>query len=104
MRRRIYVPVVAAVGVLLTGCQSNGFLPNGSYSGSTAQEKAINVVVGDGGITLDGTKMHRRTDGWFEAEHDKHLRLRCHPAFHGDELVCDVNRHGQLETDELMKI
>jgi hypothetical protein len=103
--RRLFAAAAGlTAAVLVAGCQSNGYLPNGAYSGSTSQDTAVNVNVSDGGVTLDGITMQRRTDGWLQGQHHKQIRMKCRTAFHGDELFCDISRNGQLETDELMKV
>lgn len=96
------VAVLTTVGV--TGCKgSNDFLPGGSYSGSTAASQSVIVDVSDR-ITLNGVEMRPTPSKWFVGAHDKKLRMRCHTADRQTEIVCTIDRHGQVETDELMKL
>jgi hypothetical protein len=96
------VAVVTAVGA--TGCKgANDYLPGGSYSGSTAAHQSVIVDVSDR-ITLNGVEMRPTPSKWFVGAHDKKLRMRCHTADNQTEIVCTIDRRGQVETDELMKL
>lgn len=98
------VAAAALVLVAVTGCKgSSDFLPAGSYSGSTPDSQAVNLVIG-GKITLDGVEVRFSRDHWMQGVHDKRLRLRCHTQNHQTELSCLIDRHGRQETDELLKL
>lgn len=98
------VAALACCVAFATACGGNSrVLPPGQYSGSTSAQQAVNVVVG-GTITLDGVEMRATSSKWLIAAHDKRLRMRCASAFHKTELVCTIDRHGAVETDELLKL
>ena len=102
MKRLVSLALLAVVAA--AGCRANSnALPAGQYSGSTQAQQAVNVVVG-GKVTLDGVEMRATTSRWFVGAHDKKLRMRCHTAVHSTEIVCTIDRHGQVETDELLKL
>lgn len=97
------VALVAAALVAAAGCQGQSTISAGTYTGSTAAKTPVTVVVG-GGITLDGIAMRQDKDGSFVGVKDRHLRMRCRPRSRGEELSCEITRHGQAETDLLMKL
>lgn len=95
--------VLAALGVAVSACSGQSTIDAGTYTGSTATKTAITVDVG-AGVSLDGMPMRQDKDGTFVGVKDRQVRMRCRPASRGAELTCDINRHGQSETDLLMKL
>lgn len=96
--------VVGLAVVLAAGCKgSNAYLPAGYYSGSTSDDKAVTLVIGEK-IKLDGAELRFTRDEWMEGVKDHSLRARCHTQARQSELSCVIVRGSRTETDELLKL